>query len=158
MTELNTGPFQEYADLELEKRRLDRRLKKVKGRMKQLEPRLKQQLDETGMRNVPLTGKGTIHLNRGGWARVVKSNPDADSPSDADKARAIAALKAAGLGDLISEGFNTQTLSGVFREWDKQQQDPPPELEGAIAFEREFNVGFKVAPGVDTHEGDTPYV
>lgn len=139
-TTIDTAPFREYADLELEKRRISDREKEINKRMRELKPRLLDALDRGGVRNVPIAGLATVGLRRSGWARVVKDNPAREKATEAEKRRAIAALKEAGLDDLVTEGFNTHTVSALFRRWDEAGQDPPPELAGAIEFDVEYEL------------------
>lgn len=89
-----------------------------------------------------VTGIGTLFLFRQGWATVAREGEDA---TDAEKARAIAALDAAGLGDLATRSINTQTLSARYREWEKDGIDPPEELEGAVKFEKRSEIRVRKA-------------
>lgn len=61
------------------------------------------------------TGR-TCFINHQIWARVPTQRGATDEEKAAAKARANAALREAGLGDFIDEGFNTSSLSGFFRE------------------------------------------
>ena len=89
-----------------------------------------------------IAGLGTPHLFRQGWATVAREGEDA---TDEEKARAIAALDAAGLGDLATRSINSQTLSARYREWEADGIDPPAELEGAIKFEKRSEIRVRKA-------------
>lgn len=72
----------------------------------------------------------TIYTRRQLWANA------------ADKAEAYEALVAAGLGDFAQKGFNVQSVSSLFREWDKNGEQPPAALAEV------FNVGEKFSIGM----------
>lgn len=101
----------EFVELTMRKRDLERQLRAVK---EQIEPLAAQLLDEFSSEGV--SGKrheGTgrmVSISRKVWARA----------ADGDKPAACEALKDAGLGDYVQEGFNTNSLSAYFREqWDQ---------------------------------------
>jgi hypothetical protein len=53
-----------------------------------------------------------------------------------DRALVIKALKKAGLGDMVSEGFNAQTIASYLREMDKAERDLPKEFKGVLEANR----------------------
>lgn len=87
------------------------------------------------------------YINRRVWARPAE---------DVDKAEACVALRAAGLGDFVSEGFNTQTLSSYFGEQIKAREADgvpvtdadldgllPDELRGQIELTPDHKIGVR---------------
>jgi hypothetical protein len=98
-----------------------------------------------------IAGAGTPYLHRQGWAKVIGTGPHdprtgKPSVTEEDKARARQALRAAGLGDQLSETWNAQTLSKAYRQWEQEGADPPPELEGVFAFEKVPDLRVRRAP------------
>jgi hypothetical protein len=72
----------------------------------------------------------TIYLRKVGWAGAT------------DKAAAYDALVAAGLGDFALRTFNVQSVSALYREWDRNDEQPPAELEGVISFTDTYEIGM----------------
>jgi hypothetical protein len=127
------------------KRELDVAIKTVKDK---IAPRHDELLDAFGQEGVTSkrhaeSGK-LIYVNRRIWAR----------PAGEDKADACQALKAAGLGEFVREGFNTTSLSAYFNEQVKNaeadgqpvtdlEQLLPQELRGAIALTEDHKIGVR---------------
>lgn len=59
-----------------------------------------------------------------------------------DKAAAYEALVAAGFDDYAQRTFNTQSVSALFREWDKSGEEPPAELAAAFKVGEKFQIGM----------------
>lgn len=119
-----------WAELEHEKRALEDKLKEVKARQAQIEERVQEVFAETGMQNVRIAGL-TVYLERKLWAKREEG---------VTMEEACAALKEAGLGDLVTEGYNSHTLSAYLRELERTNQPLPPELEGKITAAEVFSV------------------
>jgi len=94
----------EWADGEVEKRELEARLRRVKARQRERENSVLEYLASEGIDLVSIDA-GTIYHTSTVWASIV-GDPDA----------AHAALRAEGLGELVKERVNTQTLSAWVRE------------------------------------------
>jgi hypothetical protein len=82
----------------------------------------------------PLKGGPTVYVTSELWAGLDADDDMDQAARDAHKALACDALKAAGLGDLVAEGWNAQTLSGVFRarEAELEAEGELPELDDLI--------------------------
>lgn len=80
------------------------------------------------LNNIRVAGR-TVYLRRQLWAGA------------ADKAAAHDALIAAGLAEYASKGFNTNSVSALFREWDRDGIEPPAELRGVITTGERFSIG-----------------
>jgi len=89
-----------------------------------------------------ITGVGTPYLFRQGWVKVVRQGERA---TDEEKARAIRALDEAGLGDFADRSINSQGLSARWREWEKNGEDPPAELDGVFEFEKRSEIRVRKA-------------
>ena len=122
---------------------LTKRAKALKRDIDQMQPLMVEQWMRRQWTTGPkIAGIGTPYLFREGWAKVAR---DGEEPTDAEKARAIAALDAAGMGDLAGRTINHQTLSARFREWERNGEDPPAELEGAFVFEKRSEIRVRGA-------------
>jgi len=93
----------EFVALAKRKAELDAELKSVKAKMDKLEAGLIGYYVENNIQNLNIDGR-TVYLHRQVWASLK------------DAASGVAALKAAGLGDLVKETCNGQTLSAWVRE------------------------------------------
>jgi hypothetical protein len=80
-------------------------------------------LDE-GIEKLSLTGGRTISIKPEIW------------PQYGHKSIAIEALKAAGITDMVEEGFNHQRLAGFIRELVRQGKELPKEFKGKIKISR----------------------
>lgn len=88
------------------KRELDAALADVKKALAPRAAEMVADLQAAGTDGVRHSASGAmVSIGRKIWARATTSKPDA-----------CAALKAAGLGDYVEEGFNTNSLSAYFRE------------------------------------------
>lgn len=141
MADIDHTKLREYAELTLRKRRLDDEKNDINKRLAVLEPQLLDQFEQARVKNMALSGVGTVYLQKEGWARIAKDGDDG-SPEAKQRAkmRACAALREAGFGEYVEEGFNTQSLSAVLREMSRNGEDIPEELEGAIDFEPSFRL------------------
>lgn len=59
-----------------------------------------------------------------------------------DKPAAYEALIAAGLDDYAQKGFNATSVSALFREWDKNGEDPPAALAGLFDVGERYQIGM----------------
>lgn len=84
----------------------DKALKELKAKKDELEAMLLPQLEEAGVQRLNIDGR-TIYRSSTWRASV---------PADCREA-VCAQLRAMGLGDLVTEGVNAQTLSAKVREW-----------------------------------------
>ena len=133
----------QYIDLVVRKRTLETEINQLKRQIAPLEEALIDELVEHGDRRTAVNQDGwSAHLIRKIWARPTQ-----------DKPAACHALREAGLGDFVEEGFNTNSLSAHFREIAKQYiaehghgaslDDLLPEpLRGAIALTEDTKLGL----------------
>jgi hypothetical protein len=127
-----------FAALTKEKRANAARDKEINAELAELQEKILERWGAEGLRGVPLTD-AKLELRREGWIKVKATGERA---TDAEKRAAIEALKAAGHEDLVSEGYNSRSVSSVAREehWDR---DMPPELEEHFTFEPEYKIIVK---------------
>ena len=93
----------EYVALAKQKADLDAELKSVKAKMKKLELGLIDFFTENGMQSSNVDGR-TCYLHRQVWASLK------------DKDAGAEVFKRCGLGDMVKESINGQTLSAWVRE------------------------------------------
>lgn len=137
----------DYAELTLEKRRLEAEANELSKQCAELEEQLLEQFSEDGVQNLKLDGIGTLYISSKLWAGAAKVE-DEQGNEISDKQVTCDALKAAGLGVFVSEGFNVQTLSAWLREQPTDELgDPilPEELVGKMSVTRRFNLGVRKA-------------
>lgn len=129
---MNTDNLARFIALSSRKVDLERELRDVKEKLAGLEPGLLEQFAQEGVQSIRQNGR-LAYLYGQLWAR----------PLDGDKGRAVAALRAAGLGSLVEESFNVSTLSAWCRERETAGEPLPTVFEGAIMTERSYSLRVK---------------
>lgn len=111
------------------KKKHDAELEKANEELRNLEAEILKRFEEAGLQSMKLTDGATVHIRREVWAGQVQ---------DVDNAEfmLLEGLKSAGLGDLVKEKVNTQTLSSWVREKQKEifgdKKVAPEELLAAL--------------------------
>jgi len=131
---LNTEYLKKFVELEKRKIELETEINKVKGEILLLEPHIIDNLATEGIKNITVDGR-TIFTKENFFA-VVSS-----------KEEAIEALRKAGYGDMINEGYNTNKLSALIREMKNENQELPE------AFENRIKIGSKFVLRSNKNEG-----
>jgi hypothetical protein len=126
---LNTSALARFVELTTRKRELEEQVKDVSRQISEIEELLLEDFSSSGVSSVRTDG-GTVSIRRELWA----------SCKDGDYGRACAALEAAGLGEFVQPRFNSMTLSGYFRELDRNGDPIPAALEGAIDLTERFSL------------------
>lgn len=121
------NPVDELARLTLRKRKIETALRHTNGRIAEVDQLVVEELLERGESATKHAATGaTLRLARQVWAKVVRAD---EKPTDEEKAAAAEGLIAAGLGDYVKPGFNTNSVSAYFREqiktYDADQRDLP---------------------------------
>ena len=98
----------EYAALTAERRKLESEVNAIKRDLADREAKLVEAFGEAGIQNIKTASGQTVYLNREIFARLA-----------GDQEEAHAAFRQAGLGDLIKEVVNAQTLRAYVREMDE---------------------------------------
>jgi hypothetical protein len=119
--------IEQFIELETERRELEARLKEVKEEIAPLHEQVLTYFEQTGTSKIKRSGL-TLYVHRQLWAR----------PIDGDYERGCAALKAAGLEDMVKESFNIHTLSAYIRELERMGEPIPESFEGASRQKRHF--------------------
>lgn len=113
--------------LKKEQDELDDRLAVIAKEAKTLKAWLAERFAEEGIQRINKDGR-TVYLHRSLWAGAP------------DKAAAHEALIAAGLTEYATKGFNSNSVSALFREWERDGVEPPPELAGIITTGERFEI------------------
>lgn len=100
-----------YAQLANRREVLEAELKRVKAEADGLEDGILEGMVAIEQQSTRLAGR-TIAIHRQLWANAPGEMKDP----------AVQALKDVGLGSVVGEGFNTNTVSAMFREWDEAEQ------------------------------------
>lgn len=99
------APLDEFVALTARKRELETQINLIKKQLAPLEAQLVEDLAAEGLRSKTTSDGTAVYLIRKIYARA----------GDAGKPAACKALRKVGLGDLVEESFNTNTLSAHFR-------------------------------------------
>lgn len=121
---LDTDTAREYVALMQRKKALEAEVGEIQGKLQALEEPLMRAMVDEGVESLPVTtdaGRMTIYVHRQIWAK-----------SRGDREACCAALESAGLGDFVTQNFNTHTISAYFRELLKDGGEIPPEILGAF--------------------------
>lgn len=111
--------LEDFADLEILKVEQDSQLKRTKEKLENMQGELLDFFTDSPVEQIKVKGR-TIYLKRSLYAKIHS------------KELAIKALKAEGLDALISEGFNTNTLSSYLRELEHEGEEIPDSFKDAI--------------------------
>jgi hypothetical protein len=128
------NPTDELIRTTLEKRALEQAVRRLNGRIADLDQQVVEELIERGDTGGKHAGTGaSYHVGSKLYARLVVerlgvdpsalSKPEADVHRATAKVAAGAALIEAGLGDFIRPDFNLNTLSAYFREQIKEYRE-----------------------------------
>jgi hypothetical protein len=132
-----------FAELYRLKKQADDDAKAYAEELRRLEQAIMDDMTEKGIEKFTIGGLDvTLYIHRQLWANAAK-DPDTGETSEATKARAIEALREAGLGGMVYETFNVQTLSAHIRTLIPEQGMMPvlpPELEGALDISEKFSL------------------
>lgn len=127
--------LKEYVQMSALKKSIEEELESVKVRLAEIEPQLLDEFAEAGMQSANIDGH-TIYIQRQLWAKV---------EDGASKDDVILGLKAAGYSDYVNETYNTQQVSALLREWDKQELPIPAPLEGKLGSTEKFSLRVRKA-------------
>ena len=108
-----------FAELTERKKAIEAEEKAIKAEMDALEPVVIEMMADQGLKNANINGR-TYYINRRLFA-----GPD----EGYDKTNVSNALKAAGLGDYVTESYNSNSLAGYVRSVIKEAT--PEDLEAA---------------------------
>jgi hypothetical protein len=132
----------EYATAIAYKKKLEEQLGSIKDKIARLEDSVMNMMQEEQLDRLPINlGLDTVTLfvHRQLWAR----------PKGGDKERVVRTLKDVGLGDLVAESYNTNSLSAYVREQLANGEDLEPELADVIDINEVASVRGRRTPNTD---------
>lgn len=109
---------------------LNQKMREVEADMTSLEAQILDGMAEEGIDSIKINGKN-LHIRRRIFASVH------------DKELAVEALKEAGYGDLVKEGFNTNQLSALLNEFENEGKPLPECFNGVIEPFEKFTLGVR---------------
>lgn len=135
---MDTKLAQEFASLSERKKFLEAQVKEINTRLAEINEQLIEMFAEDGIQRITVQAgtdeygnplKRTVYISRMLWLGYA----DAE---DGNKAKAkqnlIDALKRAGYGEFISEGFNSNSVSTIVRELDPDNNTPLEILQAKL--------------------------
>ena len=126
---MDVSNMRHFGDLLTRKRNLEKQVRELSGEMEALQRPLQEQMINEGLDSLPINlpdgGKMTLYLHRQMWARA----------KEGDRGAVVAALKMAGLEDLVKEDVNLSTLSCWVRETLAGGDSLPPTVNDTLDVE-----------------------
>lgn len=119
---LDLDKVKRYRDLREAQKRSKAESEGLREEADRLEQELLEDFVEEGVQNVRVDGS-TVFLHRQIWAGKEEG---VETPA------VVSALKTAGLGHLVGENYNGQTLAAYLRDLDRNEEPMPAELVGVI--------------------------
>lgn len=107
---MDFAKLRRFADLTERKKAIEAEEKAIKAEMDALEPVIIEEMADAGMQNAKINGR-TYYINRRLFANPAEGH---------DKISVSAALRDAGLGDYVSETYNSNSLAAYVRQLVKE--------------------------------------
>ena len=103
----------QFVKLTRAKKKHEGDLEKIAAELAKLDPEIRKRFEEASIQSMKLKGGPNVYIRRELWAGMLKDVPNAE-------VLMLEGLKSAGLGDMVKEKVNTQTLSAWVREQEKE--------------------------------------
>lgn len=126
---MNSEQLKRFVALEERRRELEGEIDRIKAEATELESSLMPQFEQAGIERVSIDGR-TVFIERRLWA----------SAKNGDKLAVCKALKRARLSEFVQESFNSQSLSALVREWDREGRPVPPSLREVLEVSEVFKL------------------
>lgn len=132
----------EFIELDAKRKALEGDVDKLKEQLAVLEPQIMQRFENAGMQSMKSKSGVVLYIRRELWAGA----------AEGAETLLLESLKSIGLGDMVKEKVNTQTLSAYVREVERDQfngaaQTPdvlakalPPALQAAVAISERYSL------------------
>lgn len=136
MPAAKTDLLKRIVRLKKERDAAEAKLAKVKAQIDEQEPAVLEWFQSNGIGSIKVDGI-TVHIRRELWASVGENGVDFLRD----------ALDAAGIDSstVIAERANTQTLSAVIREFERDERPIPNSLAQAVKVSEKFKLGFRAS-------------
>lgn len=138
---MDMAKVKRYRDLRREAKRNEDARKALTAEADKLEREILEAFVDAEVQSVQVDGS-TVYLERKLWAQK-ETDPSTDEPVPTEVV--VEALNAAGLGDFVQEGYNTNTLSAYLRDLDENEEPLPPALRGVIKAAEVFKIRYRKA-------------
>jgi hypothetical protein len=122
---LNTNMLKKYARKYLARKKIREKDTQLTEELEKMQKILLDHMDVEDTQRFSFKGGITVFRRRQIWGKYN------------DRKLVIKALKKAGLGDMVSEGFHAQTIASYLREMDKAERNLPEELKGVLEINRD---------------------
>ena len=116
---LNVQEYQEYISLNETKKIKEQEIEEIKKQIADKERLLVENLVNNNMSKLTI-GNRTVYINQTTWAEI------------SDKEEAIKILEQEGYGDYIKPTYNSQQVSRLLRDFEKNEQPIPSSFKGII--------------------------
>ena len=120
--QLNISLIKRFARLGKAKAALASALDRVNAKITAIEEQVCDNMVDAGIKNMKIDGR-TVYTKNEIWAKRI---------GDATTEEACIALKEADLGEFVQQGYNSNSISGLFRELDRNNEPLPDALKGVI--------------------------
>jgi len=118
---LNTEKLMKYAKLYRARKKLKAKYEKIGQELEAMQGPLLIHLADEQIEKVNLVGGYVVYTDTKIWPKLLASREEV-----------IAALKASEHGDIVVEGYNTNTLAAWLRELDMEEKELPEDLQKFI--------------------------
>jgi hypothetical protein len=126
---MNSEQLKRFVALEERRKELEGEIDRIKAQAAELESALMPQFEQAGIERVSVDGR-TVYIERKLWAKAKYG----------DKAAVCKALKRCRLGSFVEESYNSNSLSGLIREWDSEEKPLPPSLREVLEVSEVFRL------------------
>lgn len=128
---LAIGQLKKFANLYLARKKIREKDKELTARLMEMQTPLIDHLLDHGLLNLPLKGGNTISMR----PRIVPK-----MKNGATREQVMQALIRDGLGDLVSDNYNTNQLSSYLSDLEKSDEPLPKHLSEVIEIDRIINL------------------
>lgn len=170
MTTKDINHVQQFRELQKKKKQVEAVLEKITEQLAICEQAIMAEFEVSGTASVKLETGETVYTHSQYWAKpspiyelddngerkldedgypIIKIDPDTGEEMYYGKEDIIQAMRSSGLGHLIAEGYNSNSLSGAIREYFKNDDELPEELAKVLVTEPTYSIrlrGLKVPP------------
>lgn len=136
---MNIEEFKSYAELVSKKREVKKLLSEIEGMLAMKEAHLLEVMATEGLNSLK------VDTSEGSFSIFPRQTLRAGVAEGHTREEAAAVLKAAGMGYLVKEDFNLNSLSSVIREMRDAEKPLPPEFEGVIKVNEFFELSVRRA-------------
>lgn len=124
----------QFKTLQLRKKQAEADVDSINRQIGIVKGKLMDKFEKEGQTSSKLSTGETIYIHSQYWAKLKEG---------VTKENVLDTLRSIGLGHIISETYNSNTLSAHIRELKKEKQDIPEELVNVLEIEPTFDVRIR---------------